>query len=660
MNSPRLAIGAFVLGVLGALLALAWVTVSTLRLETREADAQRQNRLNEAVRLVLWRMDSALTPIIAREAARPYFEYDTFYQAPRVRSLGEDERQEAPVLSPSPLIRSEDHYAMLYYQRFADGRLVSPQAPGEPERTIVAGVYTTDYDIIAAEQSLKALSVLLANGSESPVGERERLNERELGAAAWSAEALRPSASTPPASSFRAGADPQAVIEYRARQQIAEQASNVGEFARAAPDREQQKAPAPARRSQLAADSDALSGIEGRAALPADMADLDAELDGPRIGRVLASGPAVVQGAFAARWIYTDKGPSPELLLERTVSVGEELRTQGVWLNWPEIKALLEDQAQELLPGATLRPFRSADSIREDDAALGRLLAAIPAELVLASLPRADTSAWSPARTTLLTMWVTVLLTLAIWALVLRAAMELAERRGRFVSAVTHELRTPLTTFCLYSQMLADGLVREESARQVYFNTLKTESQRLARIVESVLDYARLSGKRPSVHTQRVSTRQLVEALRGPMVARCDQSGMQLVLGGDTTDESVMTTDPALVERIVLNLVDNACKYASQAQDRRVLVHVASLPQHVIISVRDHGPGIASEEAQTIFRPFVRGRGQSHGGVPGLGLGLAIAHSLCEEIGGELEAVSGGDGGHFRLTLPRAAQSAES
>src|SRR5204863_7600053 len=129
-----------------------------------------------------------------------------------------------------------------------------------------------------------------------------------------------------------------------------------------------------------------------------------------------------------------------------------------------------------------LRPLLLAPD-PEDDAVLGRTLAALPAVLE-APLPNMPTMPlWSPVRSTLLATWIAALGAMIAIALVLRASMELAERRGRFVSAVTHELRTPLTSFCLYSQMTADGVDRTEDDKRTYFKTLSTEFQRLARCV---------------------------------------------------------------------------------------------------------------------------------------------------------------------------------
>ena len=205
-------------------------------------------------------------------------------------------------------------------------------------------------------------------------------------------------------------------------------------------------------------------------------------------------------------------------------------------------------------------------------------------------------AAWSPLRTTLVMTWIGALGGVVAIGLVLRTSNELAERRGRFVSAVTHELRTPLTTFCLYSQMLSDGIVKDPEAQQSYFNTLRAESQRLARIVESVLDYARLGRRKPGNGKVVMRVGELVDQCVGALAARCEQAGMELVVDRAGDSDQPVTTDPATVERVLFNLVDNACKYASESSDKRVHVDVRVSVREVEILVRDHGPGIERGE----------------------------------------------------------------
>jgi signal transduction histidine kinase len=356
----------------------------------------------------------------------------------------------------------------------------------------------------------------------------------------------------------------------------------------------------------------------------------------------------VVQGELVARWI----GPSetPQLVIERQVSIGPRVMTQGFLLDWPALRATLIESAGNLLPGFNIVPAGPAQSA--DPASLGRRLAAIPAELTLP--PHADipTPDWSPLRTTLVVTWIAALAGVAAIGAVLHTSLELAERRGRFVSAVTHELRTPLTTFCMYSQLLADGMVTAPEDQRSYFNTLRTESQRLARIVESVLDYARLGRSRTSKAIMPMRVGELIDQCSGSLAARCEEAGMLLVIERGSDADRVITTDSATVERVLFNLVDNACKYAIQTTDRRVHLEVRVSPRDVAFLVRDHGPGIASEDRARIFRPFVRGKSQADGSISGLGLGLALARGLAEQLGGELRLTSAQPGTEFVLKLP--------
>jgi signal transduction histidine kinase len=371
---------------------------------------------------------------------------------------------------------------------------------------------------------------------------------------------------------------------------------------------------------------------------------------GPTPLLVGALDEGVVQGQFTPTWIVGPKAGADELLYTREVDAGTTHLTQGFWVDWPALRESLLADARDLLPGATLRPLVGAPD-PADEAVLGRTLAALPAVLD-APLPKMpEMPVWSPVRSTLLATWIAALGAMIAIALVLRASMELAERRGRFVSAVTHELRTPLTTFCLYSQMLADGMIRSDDDKRTYFKTLSTESQRLARIVESVLEYARL-GRRHGNGKTRVAATELIDKIVPSLKQRCDQAGMVLVVEGQADVAAHVIAEPATMERVLFNLVDNACKYAGASDDKRVHLIVETGARDLLISVRDHGPGLERQEQKRVFRPFVRGHRQTDGSIPGLGLGLALSQGLARELHGELRSVSRNDGAEFRLRVP--------
>ena len=234
----------------------------------------------------------------------------------------------------------------------------------------------------------------------------------------------------------------------------------------------------------------------------------------------------------------------------------------------------------------------------------------------------------------------------------LHAAISLSERRGAFVSAVTHEMRTPLTTFQMYTEMLVEGMIEGEAKRLRYLRTLRVEAERLAHLVENVLVYARLErGKRVS-RMDVVTLGGLVEDLRERFEERARHAGMRFVVeAGD--DEFFVRADTSAVERILFNLVDNACKYARNAEDRRVHLVLDRADGCARLRVWDHGPGISGEQAPRLFVPFSKSAVDAAHSAPGVGLGLALSRRLARRMGGDLvldRSVKGG--ACFVLSLP--------
>jgi signal transduction histidine kinase len=210
--------------------------------------------------------------------------------------------------------------------------------------------------------------------------------------------------------------------------------------------------------------------------------------------------------------------------------------------------------------------------------------------------------------------------------------------------------------------MLADGMVRDDDSRRSYLDTLKGESRRLARIVENVLDFARLGqGKaRANGSGEPVAAAALVDRMLPVLRRRAEQAGMVLAVDAAGLDGLAICADPQSVERIVYNLVDNACKYAGEALDRRVHVIARRIDPSgrgpaLEIEVRDHGPGIPRPDRRRLFAAFHRARRDEQSAKSGLGLGLALSRGLARELGGTLTlADEPGDGAVLRLVLPSA------
>ncbi len=216
-----------------------------------------------------------------------------------------------------------------------------------------------------------------------------------------------------------------------------------------------------------------------------------------------------------------------------------------------------------ILPDADLVPVTDPDSAR-----VGRLLAVLPVQLVV---PRVELvlDPWSSSRISLIIAWLFLTLATLAVAMLLRGVVALSERRAAFVSAVTHELRTPLTTFHLYAEMLAAGMVSDPQQRQTYLETLQVEADRLSHLVENVLLYARLERGAGPQRSEHVAVAAVLARVGPRLADRAAQAGMTLEIEADEASRSVQVTmDPAAVEQILMNLVDNACKSAQPLSSR--------------------------------------------------------------------------------------------
>ncbi|MBL6719805.1 MAG: HAMP domain-containing histidine kinase [Planctomycetes bacterium] len=207
----------------------------------------------------------------------------------------------------------------------------------------------------------------------------------------------------------------------------------------------------------------------------------------------------------------------------------------------------------------------------------------------------------------------------------LRASVEQARRTENFVAAVTHELRTPIAAVRMYGEMLRDGWVAEPARQQDYLGRILAETGRLSNLVERVIDKRRLSEAppEPEVADLAEETRQVLE-----------ESG--LLAAEDVRLQVEAEPLPALlipvgVRALVLNLVENARKYAGAA-DEPILVRVARVDGQPVLEVADRGPGIPASERRRVLEPFVRLGDEATRKAQGTGLGLHLVSQYCRAM----------------------------
>jgi signal transduction histidine kinase len=287
------------------------------------------------------------------------------------------------------------------------------------------------------------------------------------------------------------------------------------------------------------------------------------------------------------------------------------------------------------------------------------MMAVLPVKLIAGEVPALIVTGRTPVRLALWVTWCSLALAAVAVALLLQGVLALSERRAAFVSAVTHELRTPLTTFRMYVDMLAEGMVRDEQTRGDYLETLRREADRLTHLVENVLAYARLERGGPGARIGPVRVAELLSHAGDRLASRAAQANFSLQINAppDVLDSEVVA-DPAAVEQILFNLVDNACKYARIADNRVIELQIVRHKDQVLLKLHDHGPGVADRERKRLFQPFRKSARDAADSAPGVGLGLTLSRRLARDMGGELSLDNNtDDGACFVLVLRTGTKS---
>lgn len=558
--------------------SMARVTLIVLELDDEQRAVGHRAAEEEVIRLALWRMDSQLAPLIGREHARDFRDYSSFYTMRSAYTRMFNKIQEGDVLVPSPLLTNAPPGILLHFQIGHDGQLTSPQVPSSNMRDLAELRYTTAERIGIYAARLDRLRAFNTHGALTkglrPTDAKTRRVTSVSAGSAW----IQRNVSTKQIA--------RNTIEYQQRKTSAQQL--IPQFA----DNE-----------------------------PEDRIKTQGE---PQAGGVTAQNEKQAGQAGQSVVMFEEA-----LFLRRQSYMGNQVFIQGCWLDWPQIRLRLLSSIRDLLPNASLRLEHAGGNT-------GRMLAAIDSvRLIPGKISHLQDAALSPIRMSVLFAWICVLVAAVAVAALLHGAIGLSERRGNFVSAVTHELRTPLTTFRMYTEMLADNMITDPEKRNHYLQALHAQANRLGYLVENVLAFARLEGGRRTLALEGVPVREIIRRAHDRLRGRAEQANMELVTD-NCSDELAARADPAAIEHILFNLVDNACKYAATASDRRIELHARGDGNFVYLTVRDYGPGIAPEEKTHIFKPFSKSARQAAQSAPGVGLGLSLSRRLARSMRGDL------------------------
>ena len=227
-------------------------------------------------------------------------------------------------------------------------------------------------------------------------------------------------------------------------------------------------------------------------------------------------------------------------------------------------------------------------------------------------------------------------------------AAEIERSRGSeqaFLADISHELRTPLTSIQGFAQAIVDGEA-SGAATLPAAKIIQREARRLMRMVEGLLQVARLQSGAQDLARERVEPAQLLATARAALEPQAQDAGVHIVF--EPNDVPAVRGDPDRLAQLFLNLLDNAVKHSPRGG--AVVVQGARADGHAIVTVRDSGSGLPQGADKRLFRRFYRGDNAQRDGA---GLGLAIAQAIAEAHGGSISARNVDAGGaEFTVRLP--------
>ncbi|MEE8410110.1 MAG: HAMP domain-containing sensor histidine kinase [Myxococcota bacterium] len=616
-----------------------------------------QGRHRAIAERVFDEMEREIGDLLEQEEERPFGEYSYLY-AP------EGSIKAAFGLRRSPLAEEPDRpYVVGYFQIDPDGTFTSPRVPRDPEYAKRRNAWEPS---AATEAEVTALYELVSGRWESIVrqaGTQARLRNQRPGTTVTLTKKLVRRQQKDRHQQAETAAAPQSTFDSFGplNKALRSRLPRTGKVAQVPA---QNVYPQYAQGRQARTEVHVFSGDElddkdgemRQAAVANERLNVNKEAGGWRDVGWTAPAPKDPTTLVAVQLepMVTALLDDDHVVLYRTVFSGEKkAHRQGLVINIPTLTAELASVVvgdTELAQFAKLRFITNGGAAIAVDPGLDYVylhrfaepFAVLAAELRLAPLPADAGATYIYALAALLILVGTVGL-FALYRMV-SVVVGFAERRSNFVSAVTHELKTPLTSIRMYGEMLRDGMVDTEEKRQQYYETITAEAERLTRLINNVLELSRLEKKsRPMVVVSGSPSDVLRQALDivGPHATK---QGFTLQLDVEEGLPAVAFDRDALLQ-VVLNLVDNAFKYAASAADKTIRLSARRDGKDVVLSVRDHGPGVASEHLGHVFEPFYRGENELTRKTKGTGIGLALVRGLVDRMGGKVTGKNVPDGG---------------
>jgi len=211
--------------------------------------------------------------------------------------------------------------------------------------------------------------------------------------------------------------------------------------------------------------------------------------------------------------------------------------------------------------------------------------------------------------------------------------MKDARQKTSFVSSVSHELKTPLTSIRMYAELLLSKRIKDENKIQTYLSVIVNESGRLTRLINNVLDFGKLEQGKKTYQMSNFELDQFLLQIIEAHSIRIENQDLEIITQVEQ-GKYLVRTDKDAIEQVVLNLLDNALKYAGKGKFIKFILKEEDF--YILLKICDDGPGIPSTQQELIFEKFHRVDNSLTSKQSGSGLGLSIARQILRDLKGDL------------------------
>lgn len=235
-----------------------------------------------------------------------------------------------------------------------------------------------------------------------------------------------------------------------------------------------------------------------------------------------------------------------------------------------------------------------------------------------------------------------------------QSQLNLAQKRQDFISAVSHELKTPLTTIKMRAEILQTSYQKMDDAkRKRSFDQIASESDRLTRLIQNVLDLSKIDGNRWVANIKKDWPKAVLDDFVTMYTKNIEDHGFSLTVSCDSDIDRIhLMMDRDAMMQILTNLVDNSLKFSKNADYKMIIIEMKTEGDHVYFAVRDYGPGIPPSEMKKVFQEFYRVENEMTRTTKGTGIGLSMVKKLCALSNMKIEIENANPGLRTKIHFP--------